>query len=318
MSVKSKLTIGFIFVAAAGYAAYYVNNMIETKSAVEKYNKKIENHYESHKFGKITDDRDGHKYATIRIGNQNWMAENMRLDIPQGSACYENKSENCQADGNLYPWEDAQSACPNGWHLSTDKDWNVLEEFIKEENNGDASIAQKLLLKMFKGTCYSRNASCLHDVEVNLTIDGKEFKTDGSLAYHRAIDWYGFGAVLTGIASYAFGEYKWYSGQTGFWTDKETDSDAAVSRILSMDSKYIQRNSTTSKESLLAVRCVQNNEDEPVNERKRDIKPKNQKESYSQSFYETGKEVIKEVGKSAIKKTIDKGEEKALQWVDEF
>ncbi|MCF0224445.1 MAG: hypothetical protein HUK20_09255 [Fibrobacter sp.] len=333
MNVKIKITFGIIFVAVAGCAAYYINNMMGTSAAVEKYNRQVENRYASLKIGKFTDDRDGHKYATIRIGNQNWMAENMRWDIPKGSFCYDDKSENCQADGNLYSWEVAQRACPAGWHLSTDKDWNVLEEFIKEDNKGDASVARKLLLKMRKESLCAGNVLNFNGDKVDFTVDGKKYEAEPCRIHYDAVDKYGFGASLSGIATYAFGERKWNAEKIGFWTDAEIDKDVAVSRILSRESGYIQRIGDMPKEAHLAVRCVQNDENEPVSVQKLDTLSAKQptphtvpdipetvqvnestEETFSQELFEKGKEA----GKNIIRKTLEKTEEKVIQGIDGF
>lgn len=49
--------------------------------------------------GELIDGRDGNVYKTITIGNQVWMAENLRF-----------------SDGK-YTWTVAQDVCPGGWHL---------------------------------------------------------------------------------------------------------------------------------------------------------------------------------------------------------
>ncbi|MBU2651390.1 MAG: PEGA domain-containing protein [Bacteroidetes bacterium] len=76
-----------------------------------------------------TDRRDGQQYKVVKIGNQCWMAENLKFKM-YNSWCYENKKINCEKYGRLYDWAAAMRACPEGWHLPSDKDWSILIEFM--------------------------------------------------------------------------------------------------------------------------------------------------------------------------------------------
>jgi len=78
------------------------------------------------------DERDGKRYKTIKIGNQEWMAENLNYSTGN-SWCYDNSSGNCNKYGRLYDWETAKNVCPSGWHLPSKSEFESLLSYYGEE-----------------------------------------------------------------------------------------------------------------------------------------------------------------------------------------
>jgi uncharacterized protein (TIGR02145 family) len=81
----------------------------------------------------------GKEYKTVKINNRLWMAENLSL-LVKDSWFYAENAQNGEMYGRLYSWDAAMKACPEGWRLPSDKDWDELVEFL----GGDPVAFHKL------------------------------------------------------------------------------------------------------------------------------------------------------------------------------
>lgn len=81
--------------------------------------------------GSMTDSRNGQTYTTMSFENAlfgsaiTWMAENLNYKI-DGSYAYDSLEKFREGVGLLYTWEAANIACPSGWHLASDMEWDLL------------------------------------------------------------------------------------------------------------------------------------------------------------------------------------------------
>ncbi len=109
--------------------------------------------YESHYFESLIDPRDGQEYRTITIGDQVWMADNLRAVVLNDGTpishvkkseiwetteapayCwYENASGLKKSQmGALYNWFAVNTGklCPVGWHVPSPDEWAALKFFL--------------------------------------------------------------------------------------------------------------------------------------------------------------------------------------------
>jgi len=168
----------------------------------------------------FTDQRDGQEYQIVKIGEQWWMAENLNFEMPKGSWCYDDDPLICNKYGRLYSWDVAVKACPQGWHLASDEDWQALES--------NMGVPKEKLNEM-----------------------GWRAFTNDALNNNSA----GFRLEMAGYRPYGDGAYDDIRDDAYFWTSTSYDKTDAWKRTLDDHRKEIGRG-YDSKRKGLSVRCV--------------------------------------------------------------
>jgi uncharacterized protein (TIGR02145 family) len=94
-------------------------------------------------------DANGNIYNAQLIGEQCWMAENLKATKTAGGGditryCYQNDPDWCDIYGGLYKWETimngatgsnevpsgVQGICPTGWHVPSAAEWEILVDYL--------------------------------------------------------------------------------------------------------------------------------------------------------------------------------------------
>lgn len=114
--------------------------------------------------GTVTD-KDGNVYKTVTIGNQIWMAENLKTTkfrngdpipnvsasnnwsaLTSGAYCwYNNDAANKAGYGALYNWyviNDPRNIAPLGWHIPSDEEWTALANFLQGKSQAGGKLKE--------------------------------------------------------------------------------------------------------------------------------------------------------------------------------
>ncbi len=215
-------------------------------------------------------DIDGNVYPTTVIGNQEWMAENLRTSryvngetivVSDGGEnwantyegawiVYENDETNKLLYGKLYNWyavQDSRGICPAGWRVPADEDWQELTQYLDPETWGNNNNAGTLLK--------SRR-------QVNSPLGG-EFSTAEHPRWDAHSQRYGtdehdFAALPAGNHTVTGGFM--HKGSYGyFWSATESADAFAYASVLIHTHRGMSR-SAYPKNTGLSVRCIKDNE----------------------------------------------------------
>jgi uncharacterized protein (TIGR02145 family) len=198
-------------------------------------------------YGDGVTDIDGNEYASVIIGDQEWMAENLKTTkynngtpIPnvtinfdwfnQTSDAYawydNNEASYKNAYGALYNWYAVNTGnlCPTGWHVSSYAEWTVLTDYV-----GGASIAGNKL-KSTSGWSFGGNGT----------------------------DDFGFSALPGGNRASDYGFFYGVGGFGGWWSSTESNASCAWYRSMSYGGEYVHCSNYYKKYGF-SVRCVKDN-----------------------------------------------------------
>jgi uncharacterized protein (TIGR02145 family) len=134
-------------------------------------------------------DIDGNVYEIVQVGTQIWMAENLKVTKnPAGesieSLIYDDDETNLESYGRLYDWETSNEVCPNGWHLPTDDEWNILIDEL-----GGAAVAGGKMKET--GTTYwnSPNTGATNESGMSIRAAGEKDEVEYRLIREYAVYW---------------------------------------------------------------------------------------------------------------------------------
>lgn len=201
-------------------------------------------------------DIDGNVYNTIQIGNQVWMAENLKVmhyrngeviqnvtdntqwsNLSTGAYCsYENSVSNISIYGLLYNWsavDDSRGLAPAGWHIPSDEEWKHLEMYLgMSQTEAD-------------------------DTGSRGTDEGSKLKsTSGWYNNGNGTNESGFTALPGGYRGNYNGNFYNMGDYTFFWSSTETNSINAGARELDYDESGVYRYYDFDKGYGFSVRCV--------------------------------------------------------------
>ncbi|MCK9256123.1 MAG: fibrobacter succinogenes major paralogous domain-containing protein, partial [Bacteroidales bacterium] len=217
----------------------------------------------SYWYSPYTDSRDGNVYKTVKIGSQIWMAENLKY-LPNVAMVGEGSKTksyyyvynsggtgvegakatyNYKTYGVLYNWPAAKKACPSGWHLPSDSEWEQMENYLADNGfNYDGTTGggrDKIAKALASKSGWSSSSST-----------GSVGNTDYSSYRNKT----GFTALPGGYRSY--GGYFYDLGHYGYWWSATlNDSDNAWKRGLCYSYGSVSRY-YSNKGSGSSVRCV--------------------------------------------------------------
>lgn len=203
-------------------------------------------------------DRSGRTYKTVKIGNQIWMAENLAYEISgkqitdntqwirnnayDGWCYYDNNNlSNGNTYGILYQWEAAKIACPIGWHLPTDTEWNTLVKYlIANGYNYDGTTSGEKIAKALAA-------------KINWSFASKAGTPGNNPASNNSSGFCGLAAGMRGSNfNYPPGGRSKY---VNWWSSTESETYSAWSRGLGYNTASVFRDDY-GKKAGFCVRCV--------------------------------------------------------------
>ncbi len=128
---------------------------------------------------------EGKVYNTVQIGHQCWLKENLNVGVTSQfqsnngiieKHCHQDLESNCDLFGGLYYFQEAiqynntqiKGICPEGWHIPTLPEFQVLKLLVNEDGNSLKAVGQGAGLGT--GTNLSGFSALLAGYEIDTSI----------------------------------------------------------------------------------------------------------------------------------------------------
>lgn len=209
-------------------------------------------------------DIEGNVYKTVRIGNQWWMAENLRTtkyndgtpithltddynwsQNTQGAFCFYNNtidSDSIKKFGAIYNWHaiNTKKLAPKGWHVTTNEEWDFIQNYlIANGYNWDGTLDSNKIAKSMAIRSDWSISNALGAIGNDL------IKNNSS----------GFSAFPGGIR---INDGRFYNcgNSCSWWTSTEIGRLNAYYSFLMYDRRDLIRSNTSMLRTGKSVRCV--------------------------------------------------------------
>ena len=222
-------------------------------------------------------DIEGNEYRTVIIGNQEWMAENLRTTRyhdeteietglsdtdwrntttgamavqPHGTLSGLNSEEDVvEAYGRLYNWHAVSATgglCPAGWRVPTDDDWNTLLAYADSLGYPNSSMTY--------GAGNALKSRRQEETTLGAPWATFEHPRWRFHATHRGWDIFGFSGHAGGYRVFN-GNFDFVGAYGYWWSSTESSATSAPSRSKFHGSGDVSRLNLT-KQFGLSVRCL--------------------------------------------------------------
>lgn len=203
----------------------------------------------------LIDSRDNQSYATVQIGNQCWMAENLNIGIMLGGNyfpakngiiekyCAYDNEVNCNIYGGLYQWDEAmqyvettgaKGICPDGWHIPTNNELDTLISYINSN--------PYYLCNGNNGKAFASNSSW-HLSDISCAIGNNQTDNNDS----------GFNALPASVWYLAFQAFGYGSY---FWSSSVYDFDEAIGYSVAYNKTNIDLSFVRERIMGFSIRCI--------------------------------------------------------------
>lgn len=177
----------------------------------------------------VTDARDGFYYDVANIGANEWLTRNVAYSgtekEPLGIA-YVNQKRMSYIFGRYYTWDEAKEACPEGWRLPTNAEFDAL--------GANESKVGSLMVNAY----FNRNRMWEYWPAIDITATT------------------GFNAIPAGYCNAASGKFTGAYSFAAFWTADEAGADTAYYRYINEQVDMLQLASADKSSMAMSVRCV--------------------------------------------------------------